>query len=182
MTLILYMRNGYQMFLFSIPYHLMIFLMYQHLLTAWLKYHLVLVSYFFSYSLSLTAFLSKIKYFHIFIFFYFILHGQMHVISVTWESPSDWPSGSRSLSGASHVPISIFFSVSANRKPINLPTRYWSNQNYDWDTHHPLYLGKNDKYSSYTRDIRENERKLTNHTEKGTERVQCHSDQTVHFS
>ena len=71
LTLILYMQNGYQMFLFSIPYHLMIFLMYQHLLTDWLKSHLVLVSYFFSNSLSLTAFLSKIKYFHIFIFFLF---------------------------------------------------------------------------------------------------------------
>ena len=44
---------------------------------------------------------------------------------------SDWPPRSRSLSGASHVPISIFFSVSANRKPINIPTRYGLNQNYD---------------------------------------------------
>ena len=116
--------------------------MYQYLLTDWLKFHLVLVSYFFSYSLSLTAFLSKIKYFHIFIFFYFILHGQMHVISVTWEPPSDWPSGSRSLSGASHVPISIFFSVSANRKPINIPTRIGLNQNCDWDTNHSFHLDK----------------------------------------
>ena len=55
---------------------------------------------------------------------------------------SDWSSGSRSSSGASHVPISIFFSVSANRKPINIPTRYGLNQNYDWDTHHSFHLGK----------------------------------------
>ena len=55
---------------------------------------------------------------------------------------SDWPSRSRSSSGASHVPISIFFSVSANRKPINIPTRIGLNQNCDWDTNHSFHLDK----------------------------------------
>ena len=107
----------------------------------------------------------------------------MHMISILRSRlGSDWPSRSRSLSGASHVPISIFFSVSANRKPIN--NRVGVRVEPKLLLRHPSFIPsrKNYKYSSYTRYIREIERKLANHTEKGTGHVQCHSDQTVHFS
>ena len=75
-----------------------------------------------------------------FLFFYLILHGQMHVISVTWKYPTFWLVLQMQIL-IRCLPRTCRFQSFSSYWPIET---HGMNQNYDWVTHNSLYQEKNE--------------------------------------